>query len=94
MKVWLEIQRVSGIERRAIKPDGPRGIAEGACPGCGAAPFIVQGHGRHRHSRDTFRAAGTAKCCGDSVGYIYANVSTLFGLEEDEAVLNGFARVY
>jgi len=28
------------------------------------------------------------------VGYIYANVSTLFGLEEDEAVLNGFARVY
>ena len=94
MKVWLEIQRLSGIERRVVKPEGTNGIAEGACPGCGTAPFIIQGRGRHRHSRDTFRAAGTAICCGDSVGYIYAKTNTLFGLEEDEAVLRGLARVY
>jgi len=94
MNIWLEIQRSSGIDRRKVEPDGPNGIVEGACPGCGATPFIVQGRGRHRHSRDTFRAPGVATCCGDSVGYIYAKANTLFGLEEDEAVLNGLARVY
>ena len=94
MKVWLEVQRTSGIDRRNVTPEGTHGVASGACPGCGAEPFIIEGHGRHRHTRDTYRAAGTAKCCGDSVGYIYAKANTLFGLEEDEAVLNGQTRVY
>lgn len=94
MKIWLEIQRSTGIDRRQVTPDGTHGIATGVCPGCGATPFMVQGHGRHRHTHDTLRAAGTATCCGDSVGYIYAKMDTLFGLEEDEAVLNGRARVY
>ena len=94
MKIWLEIERSAGIDRRNVKPDGTRGIATGACPGCGAAPFLVQGHGRHRHTRDTFRAAGRAMCCGDAVGYLYAKADTIFGLEEDEAVLNGRGRVY
>lgn len=94
MNVWLEIQRATGTDRRQVMPNGTHGIARGVCPGCGATPFMVQGHGRHRHTHDTFRAAGTAKCCGDSVGYIYAKANTLFGLEEDEVVLNGRARVY
>ena len=94
MKIWLEIQRSSGIDRRRVTPDGTHGIANGVCPGCGATPFMVQGHGRDRYAHDTLRAASTAMCCGDSVGYIYAKTGTLFGLEEDEAVLNGRARVY
>jgi hypothetical protein len=94
MKIWIEIQRTTGVDDCEITADGTRGIATGACPGCGATPFIVQGHGRHRHTRDTFRAGGKAMCCGDSIGYIYATTDTLFGLEEDEAVLNGRARVY
>lgn len=96
MNIWLEINRSTGIDCREIKPDGVAGIASGACPGCGASPFLVQGHGRSRNgSSDTYRAAGTAKCCGDAVGYIFAKVDTLFGLEEDEAVmLNGRSRVY
>ena len=58
-------------------------------------PFVVQGQGARRHgTQDTLRANGVAKCCGDSVGYIYAQTDTLFGLEEDSAVLDGRARVY
>lgn len=95
MKLWLEIQRTSGIDHRDIKPDGVVGVASGICPGCGTEPFLVQGHGRSRHgSAHTYRAGATAKCCGDSVGFIFAQPETLFGLEEDEAVLNGRARVY
>jgi hypothetical protein len=94
MRIWLEIQRTTGVEHREITPDGARGIATGLCPGCGATPLVVQGHGRHRYTRDTFRVDGTALCCGDPVGHIYATMDTIFGLEEDEAVLNGRARVY
>ena len=94
MKIWIEIQRSTGINRRVVKPDGTRGIASGACPGCGVAPFLVQGHGARRHTRDTYRAGGRAMCCGDAVGYIYAKADTIFGLEEDEAVLSGRVRVY
>lgn len=56
MKLWLEIQRTSGVDRRDIKPDGMVGIASGACPGCGAEPFMVQGHGRSRNGSLNGRA--------------------------------------
>lgn len=94
MKVWLEIQRESGIDKRKIDPSNTVGIVEGACPGCGAVPFYVQGTGTHKHSKDVLRANGISKCCGDPVGYIFAKVDTIFGLEEDMNVLNGRARVY
>lgn len=97
MNVHLEIQRESGIDRRSVRsePGAPVGVAEGACPGCGATPFLVHGEGLTRHTTDTYRANGRAKCCGDAVGYLYAKVDTLFGIEEDDAVLRfGRARVY
>jgi hypothetical protein len=43
MKIWLENQRSTSIDRRQVTPDGTHGIVTGVCPGCGAAPFIVQG---------------------------------------------------
>lgn len=89
----LEIHRTTGIERRNIDPQGHVGVAEGACPGCGATPFLVQGQGAHAVNRDTLRANGIAKCCGDAVGYVFARVDTFFGLEEDIAV-RARARVY
>lgn len=92
----LEIQREHGIDVRTLHtiPGADRARADGACPGCGVAPFYVAGCGMHRHSRDTYRAGGRSVCCGESVGWIYAVVDTLFGTEEDQAVLNGRARVY
>lgn len=91
MKFWLEIQRTSGIDRRDLKPENEIGVATGACPGCSATPFLVQGHGIEPMGGGIFRAAGTAKCCGDSVGYIFAEEETIFGAEEDRA-MGVFAR--
>jgi hypothetical protein len=95
VRCWLESQRSGGIERRDIKPENDVGVAEGACPGCGANPFLVQGHGIEAVGGGVYRAGGTAKCCGDSVGYLYAEEQTIFGAEEDRAVIEfGRARVY
>lgn len=92
--IWLEIQRMSGVDRRAVHSDGGLcATAEGACPGCGAEPFLIQGTGRHRFNRDTYKAGGVSKCCSQNVGWIFAKVDTLFGIEEDEAV-GARARVY
>lgn len=96
-RIWLEIQRTTGVDVRKITAErsSPVGVAEGACPGCGTTPFLVQGSGITIHSNDIGKAAGRAKCCGDPVGYIYVKVETLFGLEEDFAMLvHGRARVY
>ncbi len=38
--------------------------------------------------------ADDAASVGDSVGYVYARVETIFGTEEDERILNGRCRVY
>jgi hypothetical protein len=92
--ITLEINRSTGIEVRAVRSLGRVAEADGACPGCNVAPFLIVGSGKHRHSRDTYRAGGRCKACGDAVGWIYAKVDTIFGTEEDDAVLNGRARVY
>lgn len=90
MNFYLEIQRTTGIERRSVTPHTTFGVVDGTCPGCRATPFHVQGHGVEKDG-DNFRAGGTSMCCSESVGYIYAENSTLFGAEEDRATLS-FAR--
>jgi hypothetical protein len=98
VRLRLEIQRANGVDIRKVSPstsEARYGCAEGACPGCGAIPFYVAGSGPTIHSRDTWRANGHAVCCGDPVGYLYAEVDTLFGTEEDRTMLEfGRARVY
>jgi hypothetical protein len=95
MTCWLDIQRATGIDRREVKPGGHIGTASGACPGCGIEPFHVQGSSPHRMPDDrTIRSGGHCVTCGDAVGWLYAQPDTMFGLEEDERVLNGRARVY
>lgn len=94
IRCHLEIQTTSGIDRRKVTPDGRVGIAAGACPGCKAEPFRVQGGNRRIHDRETYVADGRCVDCGDAVGYIYARVETVFGLEEDRNVLEGRERVY
>jgi len=69
------------------------------CPRCGRKPHPeqgvhVQGRGRRIADHDVYEADGYAYCCGAALGLIRARVSTIFGLEEDERVLYGRARVY
>lgn len=96
MRFWLEIQRRSGeIDKREIEPSAIHGEAEGRCPGCGSLPFLVAGIGVESMGGGVFRAGGKCVGCDDSVGYIFAKEETLFGTEEDRAVLEfGRGRVY
>lgn len=73
------------------------------CPNCGWRPPTVLGiltgikvHGRHQRieSRDTYRSEAISICCDQVVGVIRVQMSTIFGIEEDERVLNGPWRVY
>lgn len=68
--------------------------ASTTCPSCKATPLQVQGNGNSVESRDTYRADARCLACGETIGVIRAKVSTLFGIEEDEHVLNGRCRVY
>ena len=94
---WLEIQRSDPsspegfrIEEREIEA-GPRdkfGIAEGECPGCKAKPFRVQGGNLRILNDRTYKADGRCVDCNDPVGYLYAKAATIFGLDEDDLLLN------
>jgi hypothetical protein len=87
MAIRLEIERLSGIDERTVSRDG---IAAGACPGCGVEPFKIV-----THPVDDGRAGARCVGCNDPVGWVYVTPETLFGEEEDRAVLvHGRARVY
>jgi hypothetical protein len=97
-RLWLEIQRASGeTDKRSVSSEVGSLVAtaDGACPGCSAMPFLVKASGSHIHDRDTLRFGGVCAGCGDNVGWIYLTLDTIFGSEEDRAVLEfGRARVY
>jgi hypothetical protein len=92
--------QIGGVRHPAAPPfpEADHCAVNIACPACGAAaPLKVAGSGRFvdpdaRH--DTWAAEGYAQCCRANVGLIRMQVSTLFGIEEDEAVLRGRVRVY
>ena len=100
MKQWLEIQFANRTEKHELRADPDNreiGIVNRGCPGCHAFPLaLVASSPQIAHGKtDTLRANGHTKCCGDQVGYVYQQQETLFGLEEDQAVLRfGRARVY
>lgn len=64
-----------------------------SCPVCKRA-LHVRGAGKRIASRDTYEADGFCASCGAPLGTIVAQVSTIFGLEEDERVLAGPWKVY
>lgn len=64
------------------------------CPECGSGEPTIRGTGITHHDHDTYYARAVARCCGSSFG-METKVDTIFGIEEDEAVLlRGRARVY
>jgi len=99
-KQWLEIQFRDRSEEHEVRADPDNnqvGVVNRACPGCAAFPLLIHASspviavGRP----GVIQGNGYTRCCGDAVGYVYAKRETLFGLEEDRAVLEfGRARVY
>lgn len=68
------------------------------CPACNqkfTAKLGVAGGSTSIESHDTYRAEAYATCCKGRIGVIRVKMGTIFGLEEDEAVLlNSRCRVY
>lgn len=62
------------------------------CPACNTNG--VRLGARTIESRDTYVMPAVCDGCGEPSGEVRLKVDTLFGLEEDEAVLLGRARVY
>jgi endogenous inhibitor of DNA gyrase (YacG/DUF329 family) len=105
-RIWLVIERESDNETRTVTPgpNGLYGVVEGTCPGCEVAlgrkpqsEFRIATGPRIIVSRDTAKYGARCTTCNDAVGWTYAQFETLFGLEEDRAMLDRDhqrARVY
>lgn len=92
MKITLALD--SGVRICALPYEGCEHVLPaGCCPFCGDDDWRVQG-GAISHDRDTYRCQAWCLACGAGVGELRAKVSTIFGIEEDEAVLNSRCRVY
>lgn len=63
------------------------------CPHC-AEPLQAQGVGEQEHGHDFIASAARCGRCRREIGRIRVTFSTIFGLEEDAAVLQGRCRVY
>jgi hypothetical protein len=64
------------------------------CPKCEVEPCRVQGGGVTHHDHDTYFSRAICLACEADIGEIRTKVETMFGIEEDNAVLNGRCRVY
>lgn len=77
------------------EPAPDHAVFEGSCSSCGASPFKVAGTGMRPSLDDrAYEADGRCLLCGARVGTIRAEMSTIFGVREDNAVLRGRPRVY
>ena len=94
MRVFLEI---AGDRYAAKVPfDGASYVeVDIRCPMCAEeGPIRVQGLGISERTHDEYRATALHLECDRPIGRLIAQVSTIFGIEEDERVLNGRPRVY
>jgi len=76
----------------------PHVVLDAPCPACGAEHpegTQVQGGDAVPSEDDrAYEAVAMAVCCRGRVGILRVEMETLFGVREDEAVLNSRARVY
>ena len=68
-------------------------VEDCVCPNCNGS-LKARGDGNVTHDFDTYYAFAHCVCCGGAVGQLQTKVNTIFGIDEDNAVLNGRARVY
>lgn len=94
MKITLHM----GGARIPARLDGPEDrhvvVPEFTCPLCGERTARVHGNGGHIAGHDEYQATAHCSICLGQIGELRVKVETIFGLEEDHAVLNGRARVY
>lgn len=81
----------AGVVHRIRAADTPTVAVPGWRCGCGGER--IAGTGRRMESRDTYASEARCVGCAAAVGTIRAKVSTLFGLEEDEAVMAVAAQI-
>jgi hypothetical protein len=87
--------RVTVAGHRALVSDNGKHVTvKLACPKCGTSPVRAVGQGIVETTHDTYVARAISLCCREPLGDMRTTVDTIFGIEEDEAVLNGRPRVY
>lgn len=99
MKLWIELNTKPGEPDKKAQLKMPaEDVLAVEVPGvkcqCGAEPLFVSGCGKRIHNHDTYRADAVCPKCDGHVGVLYLQVSTLFGLEEDERVFSMGVRIY
>ena len=94
MAVKVSVVDGSGVRHAARVAENSNYVTIDRCPNCRAEPCDVQGTGITHHDHDTHYAAAVALCCRQRIGTLEACVDTIFGIDEDERVLNGRPRVY
>ena len=88
------LMRSDGSRPPIIPGDAAGEVPGEKCPHCGVA-LLVQGDGRRIAADDhAYEADAYCASCRGFCGVIRAEVSTLFGLTEDRAVLYGRLRGY
>jgi hypothetical protein len=95
MKIFLLMLDEPKRRAKPPFPEADHAVVEGSCPRCSATPFAVAGTGK-RPSQDDRAWEADAVCldCRASVGTLRVETNTLFGVREDQAVLQGRCRVY
>jgi hypothetical protein len=88
--------KIGDVAREGRLPESERWIDVAVrCPLCDNATLPVIGDKRRQTvGHDTVTAPALSMCCGQEVGTVLVELSTIFGLEEDERVLHGRPRVY
>lgn len=99
MKVFLIDKRDDGRLTCTMPYEGADHVVVdvwAACPYCAAeGPVKIGGAGQRASADDrAWEADAGALCCRAFLGILRVEVSTLFGVREDRAVLAGRCRVY
>ncbi len=95
MKILLIVK--DGPRRKCVLPyTGCKHVdVEGSCPACLRSDFIVAGGDPHPSADDrAWECDACCLACKVLVGTLRVEPSTIFGVTEDERVLNGRVRVY
>ena len=94
----MKIEVLIGEELRTAALEFPTAefvTVDGCCPLCKADPFHVSGKAGTTHKeRDSIKQEAVCRSCDKVIGHVRVTFDTIFGIEEDERVLNGRCRVY
>lgn len=82
-----------GADHVTVDMPCPHGCPRTSCLGV-PARLRVTGLGIERTTHDTHYARAVARCCEGPVGVLECEMSTIFGVREDEMVIAGPWKVY